>query len=55
MTNNLQIVLLIIQLANLIMDLGPQVVTSGQSYKHFTLINYDSRGTVTKELHILRL
>ena len=53
--NNLQIILLIIQLTNLIMDLGSQVVTSGQSYEHFTLVNYDSRGAVTKKLHILRL
>ena len=29
--------------------------TSGQSYKHFMLINYDSRGVVTRELPILRL
>ena len=26
--------------------------TSGQSYKQFTLINYDSRVVVTSKLHI---
>ena len=28
---------------------------SGQSYKHFTLVNYDPRGEGTRELLILRL
>ena len=30
------------------------VMTSGQSYKHFMLVNYDSRGVATRELPILR-
>ena len=32
-----------------------QLGTCGQSYKHFTLVNYDSRGVVTRELPVLRL
>ena len=34
---------------------GEFSVPSGQSYKHFMLVNYDSRVIVTRELAILRL
>ena len=30
------------------------VLTIGQSYKHFTIVNYDSRGILTRKYPILR-
>ena len=32
---------------------GTNIVTNGQSYKHFTLVNYDSRLVITSKLLIL--